>query len=318
MRSLLGMMAIVLMWAIQSGAALAQEAFSPSRTPDGHPDFQGVWGTRWTTPLERMPEFKTLVIAPEEGAALHRAILARLDSGDPLGTTYSWDFAGPLMIRGEARSSVLVDPPDGKLPHTEEGRARRKAFAPYTGDEGPESRALNERCLMAGSGYAPFLAIPAGNIRQIVQTRDSVVIHTETFNQLRLIPLGGRPGPVIPRGGSSTGRWDGDTLVVETSAYLETDRFRIAPLSTFAISPKTRITERFRMIGPDEILYRFTVEDLTLYTRAWTGESLMKRTSDRMFEFACHEGNYGMPGILSGARETERRALAARAKKGSP
>jgi hypothetical protein len=313
-----GRTAALVLWLALAVPAAAQPVYSPSRTPDGHPDFQGVWGTRWTTPLERMPDFKTLVIAPEQGAALHRGILARLDSGDPLGTTYSWDFTGPLMIRGDARSSVLVDPPDGKLPYTEEGRARRKAFAPYTGDEGPESRALNERCLMAGSGYAPFLAIPAGNIRQIVQTRDSVVIHTETFNQLRLIPLDGRSGPVIPRGGSSIGHWDGETLVVETSGYLETDRFRIAPLSTFAISPKTKIIERFRMIGPDEILYRFTVEDPTLYARAWTGETLMKRTGDRMFEFACHEGNYGLAGILAGARETERRALAARAKRGSP
>jgi hypothetical protein len=301
-----------------SGAALAQETFSPPRTPDGHPDFQGVWGTRWTTPLERMPEFKTLVITPEQGAALHHAIIARLDSGDPLGTTYSWDFTGPLVIRGEVRTSVLVDPPDGKLPYTEEGRARRSAFTtPFAGDEGPERRALNERCLMAGSGYAPFLAIPAGNIRQIVQTRDSVVIHTETFSQLRLIPLDGRSGPAIPRGGSSTGHWDGDTLVVETSRYLETDRFRFAPGSTFPISPATRVTERFRMIGPDELLYRFTVEDPALYARAWTGESLMKRTGDRMFEFACHEGNYGLPGILSGARETERRALAAKTTKGN-
>jgi hypothetical protein len=300
-----------------SGGALAQETFSPARTPDGHPDFQGVWGTRWSTPLERTPDFNTLVITPDQGATLHRGILARLDSSDPLGTTYSWDFTGPLVIRGEVRTSVLVDPPDGKLPYTEVGRARRSTFTtPFTGDEGPEQRALNERCLMAGSGYAPFLAIPAGNVRQIVQTRDSVAIHTESFNQLRLIPLDGRVGPAIPRGGSSAGHWDGDTLVVETSGYLETDRFRIAPGSTFPISPLTRITERFRMIAPDEILYRFTVEDPTLYTRAWTGESLMRRTNDRMFEFACHEGNYGLPGILSGARETERRAVAARATKG--
>ena len=313
-----GLTVALVLWLALATPAFAQETFSPAHTPDGHPDFQGVWGTRWTTPLERMPDFKTLVIAPEQGATLHLGILARLNSGDPLGTDYAWDFTGPLMIRGEVRSSVLVDPPDGKLPYTEEGRARRSAFTtPFAGDEGPERRAPNERCLMAGSGYAPFLAIPAGNVRQIVQTRDSVVIHTESFNQLRLIPLDGRSGPLIPRGGSSAGRWDGDTLVVETGGYLETDRFRIAPLSTFPISPVTRITERFRMIGPDEILYRFTVDDPTLYTRAWTGESLMKRTADRMFEFACHEGNYGLAGILSGARETERRALAARATKGS-
>ena len=111
------------------------------------------------------------------------------------------------------------------------------------------------------------------------------------------------------------GRWDGDTLVVETGGFPEGDGWRIAPLSTFAISPATRITERFTLTGPHEILYRFTVEDASVYTRAWTGELTLKRSEDRVFEWACHEGNYALANILRGARVVEERAVKAARKK---
>jgi hypothetical protein len=277
------------------------------RTPDGRPDLHGNWTTPWTTTLERGPEFKTLVISPDEGARFRASFIARLEQGDPLGATFIWDLAQPLTVNGEMRSSFIVDPPDGRLPYTPEGRARRTAFRPFTGQDDVEQRALNERCLMAGSGYAPFLPIPASNLRQIVQTDDHIVFFTESFGQLRLVPLNGRSGPLIPRGGASKGRWDGDTLTIETSGFLETDRFRFAPLSTFAISPATRILERFTLLSPDEILYRFTVEDAALYTRPWTGESVLKRSRDRVFEWACHEANYSLANILLGARVVEER-----------
>ena len=304
MRTRLIVLAILL-----AAPALAQSpAYHPPRTPDGHPDFQGNWTTRWTTPLERAPEYTSLVISAEDGAKLHDAHLKHLSESDPLGADHGWDFTGPLVIRGETRSSLVVDPPDGRLPYTDQGRAIRAAFRPFVGDEGPEQRGLNERCLMGGSGYAPFLSIPAGNLRQIVETRDSVVILSESFAQLRIIPIDGRKGPAIPRGGSSSGRWDGDTLVVETTGFLKGDRFRFSPTSSFPITPATRITERFVLIGADDILYRYTVEDPAIFTRAWTAESLLKRSADRVLEFACHEGNYGLVGILAGARAAEKRA----------
>jgi hypothetical protein len=302
---------------VSTGEALAQASTIP-RTPDGRPDFQGAWTTPWTTTLERDASFPALVASYEQGAKLSNAYISRLHENDPLGATYIWDLDGPLRVNGELRSSLIIDPPDGRLPYTPEGRARRAAFSPFAGEDNIEQRALNERCLMAGSGYAPFLTIPASNLRQVVQTRDHVVFFTEAFGQLRLIPLDGRSGPAIPRGGSSKGRWDGDTLVVETSRFPQTDRMRFAPLSTFAISPATRITERFKFQNSNEILYRFTVEDASLYTRPWTAESLLRRSSDRVFEFACHEANYGLANILLGARVAEERAAKAKEQKGKP
>ena len=290
--------------------ALAGEVFAQTpipRTPDGKPDFHGNWITPWTTTLERGPEFKALAISAEEGERLRVSFIDRLQQNDPLGATYIWDLAGPVTVRGEVRSSIVVDPADGRLPYTPEGRARRAKFQPFTGADDVEQRALNERCLMAGSGYAPFLPIPASNLRQIVQTRDHVVFFTESFGQLRLVPLDGRAGPTIPRGGASKGWWDGDTLVVETGSFPESEGWRIAPLSTFAISPATRITERLTLTAPGEMLYRFTVEDASVYTRPWTGELTLKRSGDRVFEWACHEGNYALGNILRGARVTEER-----------
>jgi hypothetical protein len=304
-------MGLAMLALFASASASAQAPYQPPLASDGRPDLQGNWTTRWTTPLERPADYTALIVSAEEGARLHRAHLARLSSTDPLGPEYAWDLSGPLVIGGETRSSLIVDPPDGRLPVTAEGSARRSAFVRFSSADDPEARGLNERCLMAGSGYAPFLTIPASNIRRIVQTRDAVVMHTESFSQLRIIPVHGLKGPAIPRGGSSAGRWEGDTLVVETAGFLASDGARISPGSTFPISPQTQISERFTRTGADEISYRFTVEDATLYSQAWTAESLLKRTDDPMFEWACHEGNYGLANILRGARVVEKRDAAA-------
>lgn len=304
----------VAMIACIASTAEAQAPYSPERTPDGRPDLQGFWAMQWTTPLERPPGTAGLVIDLAEAQKRHEAYLVRLASTDPLQATDDWDFVGPLVIRGEARSSLVIDPADGRLPYTEAGRAIRSKFTtPFSGVDDPEQRSTNERCLMGGSGYAPFLAIPASNLRQVVQTPATILFQTESFAQLRIIPMDGRKGPVIPRGGSSSGHWDGDTLVVETGDYPAGDKFRNSPGSTFPISPATHVTERFTMTGPDEILYRYTVEDAGLYARPWTAETRMIRLKNvRIFEDACHAGNRSLEGILAGARADERRAAAKR------
>jgi hypothetical protein len=293
------------------GAALAQTAGIP-RTADGHPDFQGVWTNRWTTPLERLAP-GPLNISQAEGEALHLAFLARLDAANPLGVP-SRDLTGPVVVSGQTRSSLIVDPPDGRIPYSQEGRMRRSQIAANgtEGDEGPERRNSTERCLISGNGQAPFLSQPANNNRQIVQTPDHVIIFTESYNQLRIIPLDGSSGPALALGGSSSGRWDGDTLVVETRGFSAGDRLRNASGgTTFPITPRTLITEGFTRTGPDEILYRFSIDDPLLYTQVWTAESLLKRSAERLFEFACHEGNYSMANILGGARIVEKRAAKA-------
>ncbi|HEV7693035.1 MAG TPA: hypothetical protein VGO52_19530, partial [Hyphomonadaceae bacterium] len=228
---------------------------------------------------------------------------------NPMGVP-ARDLVGALVVRGEVRSSLIIDPPDGHLPLSAEGLTRRSRTAPngVTGVDGPEQRALTERCLMSSNGFAPFLTQPANNIRQVVQTRTHVIIFTEAYSQLRIIPLDGTLGPPLPRGGSSRGSWSGDTLVVETTGFEPGDNLRNAGAGiTFPISPATTITERFSLTGADEILYRFTIADTALYTRPWTAETTMARTGEPMFEFACHEGDYSMAGILGGARADERR-----------
>jgi hypothetical protein len=182
------------------------------------------------------------------------------------------------------------------------------------GTDGPEQRGLNERCLTGGNGFAPLLTAPSGNIRRIVQTSKDVVMWTELLSQLRIIPVDGRVETGVRRE-KTTGHWDGDTLVIETTGI--TDPTRGTRGSLFPVTPKTRITERFIRTSPDELLYTFRIEDAALYTQPWMGETVMKRTDDQMFEFACHEGNYGLANILSGARVTEERAAKA-ARKGGP
>jgi hypothetical protein len=284
--------------------ALAQQVIP--RTADGHPDLHGVWTTRWTTPLERFAP-GPLEISEVDGDALHRAFMARLDAAQPLAAP-TRDLTGPVVIRGRARSSLIVDPPDGLIPYTAEGRERLRRIPP-SGDEGPERRNSTERCLISSNGQAPFMPQPANNNRQIVQTRDHVIIFTEAYNQLRIIPLDGSVGPALAWGGSSAGRWEGDTLVVETRGFSEAERLRNVPAGApFLLTPRTLITERFTRTGPDEILYHFSVDDPVLYSQVWAGESVFALSSDRLFEFACHEGNYSMANILRAARMEEGRA----------
>jgi hypothetical protein len=307
-------------WAFAAGGLLilgalapavsAQQAYSPPRAADGRPDLQGIWTTRWSTPLERAPGVKSLVVTADDATALHKAGGERLLAGNPGAQASGQDLESLAIVRGEARAHLVVEPPDGLVPYTPEGRERRAGFVPNTGADGPEQRWYNERCVGTGLGLgaAPLLVMPIGNIRQIVQTPDSVVIYTEAFNNLRIIPLDGRPAIRGQRGDASTGRWEGDELVVETTRFHADDHFRRSAFAVFPVSPASRITERFSRISASEIVYRFTVEDPLLYTRAWTAETSLKKSDERMYEFACHEGDYSMAGILSGARVEEARA----------
>lgn len=289
--------------AIFAPSAVAQ-GYEPPRTPDGKPDMQGIWTTAWLTPLERPPEATSLVLNSTEADALWEILWRQRDARDPLGPLESVDVRSLAIVGGEARSSLIVDPTNGKLPLTASGRAR-KAPPVSPGLDGPEQRPPAERCAVTTNAIAPLFVMPAGNMRQIVQTPDHVMMLTETFGIRRIIPLRAEA-----RGVAETGRghWEEDTLTVQTAGFAEDDRMRVGPYGSFPISPQTRIVERFKRTSEDEILYSFTVSDATLYAAPWRAEMALRRSDQRLFEWACHEANYSMFNMLRGARIKEQRA----------
>jgi hypothetical protein len=285
-------------------AAFAQVPAIP-RTAEGRPDLQGIWTSLVVAPLERRPGM-ALVLSKADAEAFAAGNQPVPGDGSPETPFFGPENRGPLIVRGEYRSSLIIDPADGKLPYSEFGRGRRAAFQLYAGDENPEERGTAERC--QGIEGPPSMSRVVGNYRQIVQTADSLVIQTDYASEIRIVPLDGRPPGMGAHAGLSAGRWEGDVLVIETTGFPAIEKVRAAPSGQFAISPQTRITERLSRISPDEISYVFTIEDPALYTQPWTGESVWRRGGGRIYEFACHEGNYALGNILRGARAVERRS----------
>jgi hypothetical protein len=297
------------------GPAHAQAGWKTPRTSFGAPDLEGMWTNATATPLERPAAFDGPTTTEERAAAFvrssHEAFFG--DESDGVGGRQSeWWEVGDDMLRiaGGIRTSVIVDPANGKMPYSAEGRARlAKAQADMLGlYDDPETRPSPERCLTGGSGStgAPIFTARYNGHYQFVQTQDHVVISMEQNRQVRIIPL--RPEPrSAPRqwAGYSTGRWEGDTLVVETSGFHTGDAYK--PASAIYVSEDAKVTERFTRISSREILYQFTVEDPVVFTQAWRGEQLFYADRSPSFETACHEGNYSLPGILAGGRAIDKR-----------
>jgi hypothetical protein len=205
-----------------------------------------------------------------------------------------------------------VEPANGKVPYTPAGlKAFQAARAAMTFD-GPEVRALGERCILGfgSTSGPPMLPDVYNNNYQIVQSPDSVMIQIEMVHDARVIRLGGKhlPKHITPWMGDSIGHWDGDTLVVETTNLNPGQKAHYGIKQRFYLPPTGKVTERFTRVAADEILYQFTVEDATAYTQPWKGEVPLRATADHIYEYACHEGNYALPGILAGAREQEKTA----------
>ncbi|MBL8771460.1 MAG: hypothetical protein JNK30_08770 [Phenylobacterium sp.] len=292
-----------------AGPAAAQPRYRPPRTRHGHPELDGTWTNGTYTEFERPRELKTLVVPPDEA----RAWEARLAPtggvnvpNDPVGQAQS-EFpevgTGLMRVRGEIRSSVIVDPEDGQLPYSDEGMARlgiRKHYRRWSYDH-VEQRPENERCLTAGNAGAPLIAEQDANLIQIVQTRDEIALVAERYHDVRIVRLG-PDAPTAKPGwfGHSQGRWEGDTLVVVTRGFRPgvTRRTDDVFLSDAAV-----VVERFTRTGPAEIHYAFTVEDPALYSRPWRGEAVLTPAPGRIFEYACHEGNYALTSILAAARQ---------------
>jgi len=316
-----------------SAVAHAQTGDGLPRTPYGKPDFQGVWTNSSLTRLERPPEFSSLVLTEAQArdweteaariAAADNAptdqTLGAPDAGeDPEGYNYFWIDPGTGVgkVKGEFRSSWLVDPPNGKVPYTPAGRAAMmKEVSTYNSYDNPEERIPIERCLIgfASTGGPPMLNALYNNHHQIIQTPDAIAINIEMVHDTRIIRIDGEHNPPAVRQylGTTVGRWEGDTLVTETVGFKPKEAVRV-DFGFFAyVSSESKVTERFTLVAPDEILYEFTVSDPVAYTQPWKGELTFRRSPDQIHEYACHEGNYSVRNILAGAREMERLGLKA-------
>lgn len=293
---------------VTAGPSLAAKPYRAPRTRYGTPDLEGLWTNASYTELERPAELKSLVVSPED-AKTWEAKLAKsggVNAGpDPVGqgaSEFPESGSGLARIKGEIRGSWIVDPADGQLPYTDAARKMLKT-PPYRHSDfdNPEQRPMAERCLAAEATGAPMINSPDTNVLQILQTRDTVVLLSEKYHDARVVRLDGASPSSAPRSwmGECAGRWDGDTLVVTTT------RLRIAPQERswgFWLSGEARIEERLTRIADDEIFYAFSVDDPSLYKQVWRGEMVFRTSPGPIFEYACHEGNYGIVNILGAAR----------------
>jgi hypothetical protein len=326
------------------------------RTVDGHPDLQGTYDIATLTPLER-PAGLPAVLSDDEAVKQERQVAQRNaqaatpSRGDrqapPVGGDGSigpagnvggynnfWLDAGSkyITVNGQKRTSLIVDPPDGRVPAlTPEARARnaaRSAAARLTSDEqadandpgfeghgaydDPERRPLGERCLLGfgSTSGPPALPVLYNNLHQIVQTPGVVMILTEMDHDARIIRMNAEHLPAAIRKwmGDSVGRWEGDTLVVDTTNFSDKTRFR-------GSSEQLHVVERLTRVDAKSLLYRFTVEDPTTWARSWSGETVWPATDDHLYEYACHEANYALGDILRGARLRETEDLAKKSRK---
>ena len=292
------------------------------RTPDGHPDLQGIWDFRSATPLERPARFTGReFMTADEVKAYEQLALEREDGRPPddARTEQSvhpswWLDYGKTVVK-TMRTSLIVDPPDGKIPPmTAEGKERAAARRAAARTHGPadsyENRSLQERCITRG---LPEVTLPGpyNNNLQIVQTPGYVMLLTEMIHDARIVPMDRRPhnGPIMRAWmGDSRGRWEGDTLVVDTINFTDRTNFR-------GSGANLHLIERFTRLDAGAIEYRFTLDDPTTWTKPWTVAYPIVKADGLMYEFACHEGNYGLRDILSGARWEEKAAEEAVKKK---
>ena len=309
-----------------SAAQAVEEPYTAPRTPDGQPDLQGFWSNQTYTPLQRREGVTKAFYTPEEVAAITGGAAARESAQTEPGTIpdVHYDFTQFGLDRSQSaraenlRTSLIVDPSDGRLPEVNaEGMRRANEVAAAQERLGgrwdsAEANQLDDRCIiMAGVG-PPMLNTGYNSNYQIVQAPGYVMILTEMIHDARVIPLDGRAAP--PEGvsqwvGLSRGRWDGETLVIETTNFNAKNPFR-------GSSTRMRVTERFSRVAEDEILYDFTVEDPGTWDRPWTAVVPMQRTKGPLFEFACHEGNFGLYNTLVGARLEEQQAAEEAARQG--
>jgi hypothetical protein len=313
-------------------ATVAAQSWKAPRLPDGHPDFQGVWSNNTVTPFVRPKalagrefladdEIKTLQqraavmfngdgdTAP--GDAMFEALIASPNAFTKTGTgDYNQVWASERLVF-EHRTSQLIDPSSGTLPPlSREGARRHAAFLEARRlhpADGPEDRAPIERCLSAGPIKLGFVQTRNNSYYQIVQTVDTTLLYTEMMRDARLIHMDGRPHPpssIHSWAGDSRGRWEGDALVIDTTNY-HPQAVWMAVAGVLFSAEHFHVAERLTQLDDQTLQYRVTVEDPTLWTQPWSAVTTWRRSSNRIFEYACHEGNRAMEGVLRGARAEE-------------
>jgi hypothetical protein len=318
-------MASVLAAAIVVPPAAGQSSrWTPPRTPDGKPDIQGTFTFSTITPLQRPAGLNGKdVLTPQEAAAFEASENKRLNrdlfdpekgapsvgypprsQGGVLSYNDFWYERGNQLTT-DKRTSLIIEPADGRIPFTAETRARMAAQAARNTAamfESYEDLSVADRCLLGFNAGPPMVSGTYNNNLQIVQTPGYVVIFNEMVHDARIVPTDGRPHGRLARwNGDSRGRWEGDTLVVETINFK-----REASLQ--GSTARTQVVERFTRVDPTTIRYEFTVTDPTAYTQSWTAVEPLRAIDERLFEYACHEANYGLAGILRGVRFREKEA----------
>ncbi|HWF09933.1 MAG TPA: hypothetical protein VG297_15805 [Bryobacteraceae bacterium] len=313
-----------------ASSAVAQSTWKAPRTPDGHPDFQGVWSNNSATPLERPKIVEGRpYLTEQEVAALKKKAAELFDDGNSDAAFFDQTFEAVLSnVKGtksgfkstdgqtgdyssvwtesrdwDNRTSLITDPADGRLPPmTQEAQERQRARLSAAGTRGspagPEDRSLSERCITYGT---PQLVAGYQSYRQIVQSGGVVAIETEMIHDTRVIPIGGSPhvpASVQTWDGDARGHWEGDTLVVDSTNF-KPGAFR--NVST----EKLHVVERFTRTGPETLQWEVKIDDPGAWTKPWTAKIFLKRANKEVFEYACHEGNYGLVDILSGARRED-------------
>ena len=305
-------------------ATAADKNWAPPRTPDGRPDLQGVWDYRTIAPLERPPELGTKEFFTAEEAAKFESEENQRQNRDLIdpevgGLNYPpggvipynefWYDRGNKL--GSRRTSLIVDPPDGRLPPwTSEGQKLAELRAARSRDDqlghphadSWEDRPLQERCLIGLNAGPPMTPGAYNNNVQLLQTPGYVVILNEMVHSARIVPMDGRPhGNIRQWKGDSRGHWEGDTLVVDTINFKR-------ETNVAGTSANTHLIERFTRTGPDTLAYEFTVDDSTMWTKPWKAVVPMLKSDEPIYEYACHEGNYAMRSILASACAADKAA----------
>jgi len=311
-----------------SNSFAAEAGYIAPLTEFGVPDIQGTWSLATQTNLERAERFEgKLAISEEEAILIEASVRTRMEASnrpsDPNreapsvgqnvgGYNTFWMDPGEQLavVNEEIRTSVIVEPEDGQLPYSEQGRANfSAAMQQRQSYDGPEVRPLGERCMVGfgSSGGPPKLPVLYNNLTQIIQTESHVVLLAEMNHDARIVRMNSehQNPPLYPWLGDSIGYYEEDSLVIETTNFHAQQGMRSSLEHRFYGSQQMKVLERFTRTSDGTILYQFTVEDPVNYSQPWSGELPMNANGERLFEYACHEGNYALPGILAGARRAD-------------